>query len=350
MDTPTVIKRTARLKKEVLLPANADIVFIPNRVTNAKYNYTLIQEKIFNYVLFHLQEAIKLSMNGGNYQQLQLFKTDDDGITLKIPMSHITSHQHYNDVREAAVSLGKSEIRITERNPDNGKKTDWTLYLFGAVGTPHELERNGFLQISISKKVARLLVEMDLNKEGKPGNYTSFLLQVATGAKNKYTARIYKKIASWKEKGGFYQSIEEFRDWLELGEKYKSFVEIKRNILIPAQKELEGKAECWFNCAEKTFEKRSGKKVVGINWKVITPEFEDAVKIRADNFRQMCRMHYNFKDNDIAQLEPILSKPFDHGKLSLRLMEISQYIAANRDAIEHPKAYLIQSLIKEFSK
>jgi hypothetical protein len=344
-----IIKKTAKRKQEVSLPANPDIVFIPNRVTNAKYNYTLIQEKIFNYVLFNLQEAIKLSMNGREYQQLELFKTEEDGITLKIPMSNITIPQNYKDVREAAENLQKTIIRIIEINKETGKKEAWSLTLFGEVGVPVETERNSLLQIKMSKKVAKLLVQMDLNREGKPGNYTSFLLQVATGAKNKYTARIYKKIASWKEKGGFYQTIEEFRDWLELGEKYKNFIEIKRNILIPVQKELQGKADCWFNCAEKTFENRVGKKVVGINWKVITPAFEEAIQIKADNFRNMLRMHVHFKDDDINQLEPILSRDFDLSAITLRFMEIRDYIAANKDKIENPKAYLIKSLLKEFA-
>lgn len=345
------IRKTAKTKREVRLPAKSDMVFIPNRITNAKYNYTLIQEKIFNYVLFSLQDAIKLNMNGGNYQQLELFKEiNADRVSLTIPMHTIASPNHYSEVRESAENLGKSLIRIIQVNPKTGKKEMRSLYLFGAVVTPIDKVRSAVIQIELSKEVARLLVEMDINKMGKPSNYTSFQLQIAINAKNKYTPRIYKLISSWKEKGGFYMPLEEFRDWLELGTKYQNYAELKRNILIPVQKELEGKALCWFNCREKSFEKRDGKVVVGINWKVITPEFEQESEIRIESIRNLLRVHFGFKNDDLHQLEKTFLGINDFGRFNMRIIEINNYLKENKSKIANPKAYLIKSIKKEFDK
>ena len=127
------IRKTVKRKKEVLVPKKSDMVFIPNRVTNAKYNYTLIQEKIFNFLLYNLQAAIRLNMNGGDYHQLELFKEiNEDRVGISIPINNISTPNHYSEVREAAESLGKSLIRITQTNKETGKKEMRSLYLFGA--------------------------------------------------------------------------------------------------------------------------------------------------------------------------------------------------------------------------
>lgn len=347
----SITKRTEKRKVEVILPARSDMVFIPNRITNAKYSYTLLQEKILNYVCYSLQEAIKLNMNGKDYRQLELFREiNADRVAISIPINDITAPNHYSEVREAAENLGKSLIRITQTNNKTGKKEIRSLYLFGAVVTPLEKIKKPEITIELSKEVAKLLVEMDMNKMGKPSNYTSFQLQIVINAKNKYTPRIYKLISSWKEKGGFYTKIEEFRSWLELGEKYKTFSELKRNILIPVQRELEGKAPCWFNCKEKSFEDRQGKVVVGINWKVITPVMEEVKEMQIEGVKNLLRIHMGIKDAEMKQLEPIFGDQTDFPKLNLRILNISDYIAANKEKIANPKAYVIQSLLREFGK
>jgi Initiator Replication protein len=343
------IRKTAKLKKEIVLPANASTIFIPNRVTNAKYNYSLIQEKILNYVLYQLQDAIKTNMNGGNYKQLELFKEiNQDRVGLSIPMKAVVSANHYAEVREAAENLGKSVIRITQVDPNSGKRETRSLFLFGAIVTPLDQTRNAMLKIELSKEVARLLVEIDINKMGKPSNYTSFQLQVALNAKNKYTPRIYKLISSWKEKGGFYTTLEEFRDWLQLGGKYKTYGELKRNILLPVQKELEGKALCWFNCSEKTFEKRTGKTVIGLQWKVITPELEQSREIQLNGIKNVLMLHYGFKDADIKQLQPVFDTIMDFTAIGTRIIELKKYMAENKGKIGNVKGYTIECLKREF--
>ena len=333
--------------KIVKRPGKSDIIFIPNRITNAKYNYSLIQEKIFNLVLFRLQDAIKINMNGGDYQQLDLFKViNSDRVEVTIPISDITNPNHYGEVRIAAENLSKTLIKIKQTNKITGKGEIRTLTLFGAVVTPDIAIRTSVIKIEMSKEVSKLLIEIDLNKFGKPSNYTSFELQITTNAKNKYTARIYKLISSWKEKGFFYMTISEFREWLEIGDKYKTYVDLKKNILLPVQKELENKALCWFDCKAVSFEKREGKSVVGLQWKVITPADEQAREIHIESIKNLLRMHLSFKDADIKQLEPIFGTLKDFTELGVRIVELSQYVKENSLKITNPKAYIISSILK----
>lgn len=346
MAKKTVIKKTAKKKKIVVLPSLRDIVYIPNKVTEAQYDYTLIQERIFNFIMFNLQEAIKLNMNGGNYQQLEMFTTVGNTVKIVLPLKNIALPQQYKDVRTSAKQLASIVVGIPYTEKGTGRKYTRYQGLF-KVSVPDEISRNSDLLVEIEKEVAKLLVELEFNNNGKPKGYTSFILQIAVQSKNKYTSRIYKKISSWKEKGGFYMSIQEFRDWLQLGDKYPTYGDLKKRILVPVQQELEGKADCWFNCAETSFEKRDGKTVVGLNFKVITPVFEQEKEIQSDYIKNLLRMHFSFKDVDISQLEPIFGQEFDYSRITNTLTRLHGHVKANKATINNPKAYIIQSLLKE---
>jgi hypothetical protein len=69
-----------------------EVIFIPNRVADASYEFTLFEERTLNYILFALQDAIRLNMNGANHRQLELFKTGGDSVSITIPMNEIDSN------------------------------------------------------------------------------------------------------------------------------------------------------------------------------------------------------------------------------------------------------------------
>lgn len=344
----TLIKNTGKVKLNILA-INPEKINVPNRVVFAKYNFTLIEEKILNFVLLALQEPIKLGMNGGNYNQLELFKESENNyVSILILLKNIGRSNQYKDIRAAALNLGKTEIKFPQYNKERKRNEVITKFLFGGgIANTIEGERDPYLRVMIPRDVAKLLVEVELNKDNIPFNYTTYQLQVATNAQNKYTSRIFKLISSWKSKSGFYMGLQEFREWLGIENIYPDYIDIKKRILLPVQKELEGRAPYWYNCKEKNFEKREGKKIIGLQWKIITPEFEESLKIKSENFKHMLRMHANLKDEDIKQLEPLFKENFDLGKLTLRLMEVRDYMDANRAKIDNPKAYLIKSLLKE---
>ena len=346
--TATKKVQTKKTGEEVSLPQQQDIVFVANRVIEASYNYSLIQEKIFNFLLFELQQAIKLSMNNQDYRQLALFKSKNSTtIRVRILLRNLATPNNYLKVREAAAVMGKEQIRIKIVD-ENGKPATRIVQLFVAVETPDEGVRDSYLKIDMSEEVAQMLIDMDKRADGKAINYTSFILQVATGAvTNKYTPRIYKLISSWKNKTGFYQPLDDFRKWLGLkNDTYKSFAELKRNVLVPVQKDLEGKSDCWFNCAEKDFLRKEGNAVVGINWKVIKPELEEKTRIQQDSIRNMLKMHFFVQDSDFAVLGHLFGSNFNYEKLTLRLFELRKYITENSSTIKNKRQYVLASLGK----
>lgn len=344
------IKTTKHRKKIVALPELRDYVYQPNRVTNALYDYSLIQEKIFNFVIFYLQEAIKRSLNGQDYGQLELFANSNENIIrLNVPLNYIAIPSQYGKVRESARQLAGIVVSLKKTDEKTGEKFLRFTGLFSEVQIPLDTKRSSYLTIEIKKDVAKMLIEIDKGTNGKPRNYTGFNLQIANSGKNKYTSRIYKLISSWKEKGGFYMSLDEFRNWLQLDSKYKDYSDIKKRILLPVQEELKDKADCWFNCTSSDFEKKEGKKVIGLHFKVITPLFEEQHRKISDNLKGMLKLHFKFTDDHIKQLEPIFSKKVDINLVQYKLLQLHEQIHDRSRKIVNPQAYIIRSLLNEFS-
>lgn len=350
----TIVKVTKKRQKAVMLPELQDRIYTPNRVTNMDYDYSMIQERILNWVLFYLQDAIQGSMNGKDYTQLKLFNEDDrESILINIPLSYISTPQQYPRVRESAKLLAGILIAIPRNDSKLKEKRIRDQGLFSSVDSPEKGQRSSFLTIELKKEVARLLVEIDFNKNGKPMNYTSFIFQIVMRAKNKYTSRIYKRISSWKEKGGFYISIEEFRNWLRLGTKYKHISDLKRFVLQPVQEELEGKADCWFNCSADDFVQKRGSKITGLHFKVITPAFDEKVDRNIEMTKHLLAQHHNFTKDHLIQLNPLFEKRelFATSEIFEKIIYVSDTITKKRsegDPVNDPRAYMISSLTREF--
>ena len=160
-------------------------------------------------------------------------------------------------------------------------------------------------------------------------------------------SRIYKKLCSWKQKGGFTISLEEFRQWLVLGDKYKRFYDIKEYILIPVQNDLTGKADVWFNCQEKDFVTKKGKTVTHLNFKVITPDLLESEEKLKDHVFYLLRTHFKFETRHIDQIRPI----FNHtvpSRVIEKISEINEYCRENSSKIVDKTGYAIKCLLNEF--
>ena len=59
IDLPKKATRTRKKKVEVLVPALAEYIIQPNHVTNARYEYTLLQERIFTAMMHYLQKPLE---------------------------------------------------------------------------------------------------------------------------------------------------------------------------------------------------------------------------------------------------------------------------------------------------
>jgi hypothetical protein len=96
-------------KKIVLVPVMYKFIYQPNRVTNAVYSFSLIQERLLNALIFYLQEAIKERMDGHDYTKLSIFQEfeNDQIYRFKIPLKEISTPQNYAHVKESIQRTSK---------------------------------------------------------------------------------------------------------------------------------------------------------------------------------------------------------------------------------------------------
>src|SRR5665648_769626 len=336
---------TKKQQKIIMLPAFKDYIYQPNRVTNAIYDYSLTQEKVFNAVMFYLQDEIKFSRKGEYYTQLALFKdfSDSQFIKFKIPLKDLSIPQNYEHVKKAMKKLASIVIELPYKDEVTKEKYIRYQGLLNA-NVPVENNRSSFIQVEIDKRIAKLLIDIEQNQFGQPINYTRFLYSIAQSAKNKYTSRVYKLICSWRKKGGFVISLDSFRKQLGIDSKYKYYNDIKKHILIPVQEELFEKADCWFNCNSEDFITKQGNKVTHLNFKVITPELIKADIEKKDYVFYLLRNHFKFEDRHIQQIEPIFISA-TASEILLKIMQLTEHNLKDTSKITDITNYVLKSLL-----
>ena len=337
------ILATKKRKDLIKLPDTQTKIIVHNKIVHSKYNYSLMQERVLNEVLKDLQIYRKQLLEGTKIQQLNLFNGSND-IVFSINMQKICKPNHYNNLHQAVKKMATVLVLIPFTD-STGKK--WNRYqgLFNVVELPADniRMRTNKMQLTMKKEVAEMLVHID-QFNGLPRNYTQFLYEICIYAENKYTARFYKLICSWKKKGGRYMTIEDLRQWLDLGVKYKDFTDIRKRIIEPVIKELKKNADCWFECLEDY----EGKKVIGIRIKVITPEFLDNDKKNFDYLMHLCRTHFRFTDRHCDSLQPIKNNNPDYPALIAKLSELKDFIETSKEEIRSMPDYVLKSLLAEF--
>lgn len=335
---------TAKRKKVIMLPEIRDHIIQPNRITNAVSDYTLYQERVFTAIVYYLQNPIKLSFNGENYKQLDLFGSDM--VMLNIPLKDISSPREYPKVKESIRQMSSMNISIKYKDKD-GKARERTGGLFIA-DMPESGNGRGIIRVKFDPMVADLIIRLDRNARGQAINYTRFAYQIAQGVKTKYAAKLYKLISSWKSKGGFYMSKDELYTFLGVDGKYARYADFKRRVLMPAHEELYEKSDCWFNCRAKDFEERNGNEVVGFNFKVITPEFLEDGDKKVEQIISLLKTHFKCTDDDIEKISPIFSpEVFNYGRIVNKIQELSEKVD---HSIKQKNRYVITSLVNEFLK
>lgn len=336
------------MKKQQKKTSTAELTGIvitqSNRVTSAKYDYSLMQERVLNMVMYHLQVYVKQVMDGKRVHQLDLFSQQSPTHLIDLPLYYITTPDHYNDVRSVCEKMATIPVAMI----DNERKTRIVTGLISSVKTEFkDLQRVNRICLEMRTDVITMLLQMDRNHRDQPSQYTQYLLSVAMNAKNKYTAKIYKFLCSWKVKGGCRVSLQEFRDYLQLPDTtYKNFADLKRFVLVPVQKELQNGADLWFNCASSGFEEReksNKKKVAYLNFKIIVPVSEEFVKNKITAFMWALQATFRCSPKERQQVLPLLNKDTDWELLN----EVTDrcYIYAQENTVDYLPAYVIRSII-----
>lgn len=344
-------KKTAKGIVPVALPEVMTKIYQPNRITQAHLPLTLMQSKIFAYIMLQLQAPIKDIMNGNNHNQLDFF-SHPDYVKIPIHLSRlITDPSNYRHVKQAIKKLASVVVSFPYRNKEGVGMERITGLIRADI--PIEATGSSIVTIEIEKHIAEILTNIEKNNENLPINYTSYYFEIVNHSKSQYTPRLYPYIASWRKKGGFSISMDDLKNLLSISDMYERFYDFKKKVLDPVQKDLcDLNSDCWFNCNLKDFKTVEKGKVI-LNFKVITPDLKRQLEKQDESILTMLK-NYSLNVEQLTVLKGILQTcDLDRNLLFRRISEIDDFIYKNnlnpdKQNIENKANYMFKALLKQF--
>ncbi len=178
-----------RNANSVILPGCTEL-YQPNRLTYGRYkSFTLLQSRILITLMKELQEAVLASMNGNDWQTLNIFASKESNlIRVPIRLKDIAHPRQYKEIYEAALQLGKASIQLPS---SISKQYLCIATLFPRVELPKIVAGNSIMYVELFKDAARKLIEIDRTGSGRPGYFTKYLYEVAMSATNNDFLQIY---------------------------------------------------------------------------------------------------------------------------------------------------------------
>ena len=214
--------------------------------------------------------------------------------------------------------------------------------------------RSSIMTIEIEKKVADILIKIDRDLDGTPKNYTRHAYEVTQNATCKFTPVIYKLLCSWRKKREFKIGLDELKADLCIPEMYKEYYDFKRRVLVPVMEELKEIGDCWFDCNARGFLERKKGKATMLCFRVITADMIKEDDSRAEYIRNMLKTHFDFKSEDIDQINSILlNANVDKKQILTKIMYLAETISKKsmtEDRVKNKKSFVLTSLINEFEK
>ena len=364
------VVQSKKRKVKQLLPVDDTYIYQSNKVTLSRYSTTLLLERLLTLIQYELQEAVKLSMRGdSNYhKQLDLFNPENNLIEIRIPLRSITKANSLTDAIATANSL--MDLKISYPSFKENGKTQYLSIRQAVHGVDIPIKSETEIKkgknkgstrrnmdqiiISLTKDQADRFVLVDYDSEKKvPIKYTKYLLQTAYNAKTKYTSRMYKLIASWAVKKKFSLNFDWLKEHLDIKgntedgkpfDLYPYYSDFKKRVLEPVYKELYRKSDCWFEYAPGLVQ---GKKVVKINFVVVTPELEKLQDRRREDIRHLLRTHYDFDSIDFKGIKGIFASDVDPEAVVSKLVSMHQTMLDKRqkgEDIGNKKAWAVTCL------
>lgn len=310
----------------------------PNLITLMSCDLTTLQIRAVVTIIEKLQDDINARIGGSEIKQLSLFKENEDIIKFYIAVREFgESPDRYGDVREAIKGLTNIPVEIAVQNPETGAAT-FNTTLFSAH-LPIEGAQNKKIIIEINKHVAKCLVDTDKG-------FTKFVKEIAFASKKKYTVRMYMLISSWKDRGGFSITVENFKKWLKIEDKYTDdFKSLYRRVIRPAYEELHENADCWFEVAE-VYEMGENQPYK-LNFKIVkatTLAEQNLLQANEINMRHILVNNLRLSVKQANQIVEKINKG-NYMRVRDKLIEVYDYVQQNLKTINKVPEYVHTALL-----
>lgn len=339
----------------------------PTVLTMMRYDYTLMQSKIFLQVIDCLQGAIKKAFNAYKKNksedlEMSLFSNDEiinpensDSIKLKIPIKKFgINPTQYNQLKEAFKSISSVPVEIEFTDKEG---VDWQQFdNLCSVTIPKNSSgsnRTDYVYVDIKKRTAAYMLSM---KSG----YTKYLKQTVLLSTNSYTSRFYMLLSLYRtRKQSPLIRLSDLRQMLRLENKYPRFCDFKRRVIDVAYNDLKsmcerGVADFYFEW-EKVYTTKSNK--TG-NPDIIkfTLHFTESSEISTTakaSLEAKRNMIYNILRGESVLLDEKRAVELS-SRININNFETISYKLLNiidqAKTKNHPRQYIYQSLTMEFNK
>jgi plasmid replication initiation protein len=192
------------------------------------------------------------------YRDLQL--AEREGWTVRITAEEyaeqfsVTLNVAYEQLQEAKI-LMERQLRFFEKGRKGLKEV-----IINWCGMYQYHHGEGWVEFSFTPQIAPLLLAL----RGEKTPFTSYQLSRVAGLKSIHSWRLFECLLSWRAKGRWEPTIEEFCYTMDLPPSYqKDFGAIRRRVIDPAMAELTEKD----NLIITLDLKKSGRKVTGLDFK-----------------------------------------------------------------------------------
>ncbi|KGM99779.1 hypothetical protein Z969_10415 [Clostridium novyi A str. 4570] len=212
-----------------------------NILVQAKYNLTLVENKVFTLLLYNFQKQNNILQCKLPYEAFKEVIKNKNENTIK-------------GITQILQSLQSKKILIQEKK-ENGENSIWYSYNLIA-GFTYDDEFKTFTIDAVAKIYDLLHVYF------KTG-YTPINLSIILGMNNYYAQRLYDLLRLWSgTKSMINYTVDELKNLLMLEEQYTQYYDFKKRVIAPAIKELNktGFFEIDFK------EIKQGRKVVSIDF------------------------------------------------------------------------------------
>ena len=362
-------RRISRQTLPVPLPSQDknELVWLvqPTAVTFMRYNYTLIQSKIFVRIIGALQENIQEAIYN-HYNKIStentlfsssdfLDESDPSSILLKIPMNSFGVHRNqYRQLKEALKMLVTIPVEIPVR--DKNQKIWREFDNLCSVRLP-ESGRVDNVYIKIKKTTATMLLNMEFG-------FTKFLQYTILSATNAYTPRFCLYLSAFAEEGGCTVKMESLRRYLRLENSYSEFKDFVKRVIVPAQKEMKemahnGKADFYF---EYDKQYAPGKRKAGepdnlvfkiINTYSLSSQMQGGLELKKRQVNDLLRGSYILMDEKMATEISNLITIENHLPVLEKISQLVEFFAKPDCNVIHKGKYVystIKNLVKDMSQ
>lgn len=338
-----VRKGNVRTNLPVNLPNDPTWLKQPNLITLMSFDYKNIQMKVLISVIEKIQNAIEESIKGIDYEQTSLFKEMDNSNKIRVEIQYselgIKSFQ-YPEVKVALKELASIPVEFDTKHPVTGEDCWAVAGLFRAY-IPTKAYNRSFT-IEIEKDVAKLLVNTEKG-------FTKYIKEIAFQTNSKYTVRMYMLISSWKDKGGFSITVDKFRKWLKLDNKYLEYKDLYRWVIKPVYNDLFEKSNCWFEISE-IYNKKGDNEPYRLDFKVIKSALSEKEQELLDaQIKQIIHLgtrYLQLQDKHFQELTPLITMS-NYVKVLDKISFLIDYLKENYKSINSVPEYCLSILRKE---